>query len=273
MASRPKDDWVLLGKGKSSHVFRIGGGQIIKVFHAAVSEEMIQREMAAATLAAAHDLPTAAPARRTAVDGLPALIYPEVTGTPLAATIRKYPYRASALLGEMAELLAAIHDRRVSGLRTVNSVIETDINYGPAPAALKQAACAYLATLPLPDHLLHGDFHIDNIIIRDGRPVILDWAKAAIGHPAADMVRAEMLMRFGEGPADPVTALWRDWAAGRLGRAYRQHSGLHREQLSLWRPVVALAWLRARPSVRDRAFHAYLNRALARAGLPRFVPV
>lgn len=272
MSSQPNDQWVLLGKGKSSQVFRIADGQIIKIFHAAVSEDMIQREMAAATLAAAHHLPTVAPSSRTSVDGLPALTYPEISGASLTATIRKKPYRASALLGQMADLLAAIHDRPATGLRTVNSVLETDINYGPAPASLKEAACHYLKQLPQSDHLLHGDFHIDNIIIRDGQPVILDWAKAAAGDPAADMVRAEMLMRFGEGPSDPVTALWRDWAAARLSRAYRKRSGMSIERLSLWRPVVALAWLRARPSVRDRAFHDYLNRALARAQLPPFTP-
>ena len=272
MPSQRTDQWVLLGKGKSSQVFRISEGQIIKVYHAAVSEDMIQREMAAATLAASHRLPTVAPSSRTSVDGLPALIYPEISGTSLTATIRKKPYRASALLGQMADLLAAIHDRPANGLRTVNSVLETDINYGPASASLKEAACHYLGQLPQSDRLLHGDFHIDNIIMRDGQPVILDWAKAAVGDPAADMVRAEMLMRFGEGPADPVTALWRDWAAGRLSRAYRKRTGTDADQLSLWRPVVALAWLRARPSVRDRAFHEYLNRALAQAQLPLFTP-
>lgn len=272
MSVQRNDQWVLLGKGKSSQVFRIADGKIIKLFHAAVSEEMIQREMTAARLAASRHLPTAAPFSRTSVDGLSALIYPEVKGASLAVTIRKHPFRASALLAQMASLLATAHYERISGLRTVNSVLETDINHGPAPIELKRAACDYLKVLPQSDHLLHGDFHIDNILVRDGGLVILDWAKAAMGDPAADMVRAEMLMRFGEGPADPITALWRDWAAGRLGRAYQKMSGTDADRIALWRPVVALAWLRARPSVRDRAFHAYLNRALARAGLPPFVP-
>lgn len=272
MSVQRNDQWVLLGKGKSSQVFRITDGQIIKLFHAAVSEEMIQREMTAASLAASRHLPTAAPFSRTSVDGLSALIYPEVKGASLAVTIRKHPFRASALLAQMAGLLATTHHERISGLRTVNSVLETDINHGPAPIELKRAACDYLKVLPQSDHLLHGDFHIDNILVRDGGLVILDWAKAAMGDPAADMVRAEMLMRFGEGPADPITALWRDWAAGRLGRAYQKMSGTDTDRIALWRPVVALAWLRARPSIRDRAFHAYLNRALARAGLPPFVP-
>ncbi|HWV13315.1 MAG TPA: aminoglycoside phosphotransferase family protein, partial [Sphingobium sp.] len=75
-------------------------------------------------------------------------------------------------------------------------------------------------------------------------------------------------MRFGEGPTDPITNIWRDWAARQLTHAYRQQSGIGSDQFTLWRPIVALAWLRARPPVRNAAFTRYLNKALRRAGLP-----
>ena len=77
-------------------------------------------------------------------------------------------------------------------------------------------------------------------------------------------------MRFGEGPTDTITNLWRNWAARQLGNAYHRQSGLTPDQLSLWRPVVALAWLRARPPIRERAFARYLDKALRKAGLPGF---
>lgn len=270
MLDARSQDWTLLGRGKSSEVFRIAPGKVIKVFHAAVSEEMIQREMHAARLAASRSVPTAAPLERTEVEGLPALIYPEVTGTSLAATLRKKPFTASAQLARMADLQRAIHDHAAGDLRTVKSVLETDITYGPAPNPLKQQATAYLRQLPEGKQLLHGDFHLDNIIVMDGEMVVLDWAKAAVGDPAADVVRSEMLMRFGEGPTDPLTLLWRDWAARRLRTAYQRRTGLGDDRLAQWRPIVALAWLRARPPVRDRAFRPYLDRALRRVGLPPF---
>jgi serine/threonine protein kinase len=261
-------DWTLLGRGKSSEVFRMGDGEVIKIFHPAVSEDMIEREVAAARLATSLRLSTAAPRLRVTVARNSALIYPEISGVSIAAAIRKKPLSAASLLRDMATLLHSVHRQPVSGLRTVKSVLQTDIDYGPAPDAIKRAAIDYLQALPEADHLLHGDFHIDNILLSEGGLVILDWAKAAIGDPAADAVRSEMLMRFGEGPADAITTLWRDWAAGRLGRAYRDVSGVSQDQMSLWRPVVALAWLRARPPVRNRAFHRYLDQALRSAGLP-----
>ena len=270
MAYQRSDDWIFLGQGKSSKVFRITPGKVIKIFHAAVSEEMIQREIAAARLASSRHVPTAAPMEWVRVDGLPALVYPEVAGRSLAATIRRRPARAATLLARMADLQQAIHGHAADDLRAVKTVLATDIAYGPAPEPLKQAAIDHLQHLPDGDQLLHGDFHIDNILVSDDRLVVLDWAKAAAGDPAADIVRSEMLMRFGAGPADPITILWRDWAARRLRTAYQHHAAIDDDRLALWRPVVALAWLRAWPPVRNRAFRRYLDGALRRVGLPAF---
>lgn len=270
MAYERSDDWVPLGRGKSSQVFRIAPGRVIKIFHAAVSEDMIQREMTAARIASLHHVPTAAPTERVKVGGLSALIYPEVAGPSLAALLRRQPGRAGALLARMADLQGTVHGHTAGDLRGVISVLATDIAYGPAPDHLKQAATDHLRHLPDGDRLLHGDFHLDNILVSEGQLVVLDWAKAAAGDPAADVVRSEMLMRFGEGPADPITALWRDWAARRLRTVYQRQAAMNDEWLALWRPVVALAWLRARPPVRNRAFLRYLNQALRRVGLPGF---
>jgi hypothetical protein len=258
----------LIGCGKSSQVLRIRNGNVVKIYHHAISEEMIQREMTAARLAASLQLPTAAPSSCIHIKQKFALIYPEISGVSLASAVRKEPFSAATLLTKMAKLLCSVHAPTVSGLRQVKTVLATDIAYGPAPEAIKEAAIGYLQQLQDGDHLLHGDFHIDNILVSGEDLVILDWAKAAIGDPAADAVRSEMLMRFGEGPADPVTALWRDWAASHLARAYQNASGIGSDQLNLWRPVVALAWLRARPPVRNRAFLRYLNQALRSVGLP-----
>ena len=133
MSLEKGSDWLLLGRGKSSEVFNIGDGKVIKIFHPAVSEDMIERERRAATLASSLGLPTAAPHARVEVDDKRALIYPEIDGPSVAKTIRKKPFLAASLLRDMACLLHKIHGHSTSGLRTVKSVLQTDIQYGPAP--------------------------------------------------------------------------------------------------------------------------------------------
>ena len=182
--------------------------------------------------------------------------------------IRRNPMQAGGALDRMSEMHAAIH--RVGGgeLRPLKQVLATDIAHGPASVPLKRMATAYLETLPNGNILTHGDFHLGNIMMTPQGMMVIDWSKAAGGHPAADVVRSEMLMRFGIGPAGGIMNLWRDWAAGRLCKSYRAICAVTVHDLDQWRPVVALAWMRSRDAGRTPAFMRYLNGALQRAGLP-----
>lgn len=182
--------------------------------------------------------------------------------------IRRNPMRAGWALNHMGEIHAAMHRAGGGTLRPLKEVLATDIAYGPAPDTLQRAAIAYLETLPVGEALTHGDFHLGNVMMTPQGMMVIDWSKAAAGHPAADAVRSEMLMRFGIGPTDWVTNLWRDWAAGRLRKSYLRSKDVTARDMEQWRPVVALAWLRARDAGRTPAFMRYLDRALERAKLP-----
>ena len=49
---------------------------------------------------------------------------------------------------------------------------------------------AYEALAHAPATLLHGDFHLDNVLFRpDGAPVVIDWTHAALGPAVIDVVR------------------------------------------------------------------------------------
>ncbi|HUG16241.1 MAG TPA: phosphotransferase [Thermomicrobiales bacterium] len=47
---------------------------------------------------------------------------------------------------------------------------------------------AELATLDIPDTLIHGDLHIENVALRADRPTYFDWTDAAVAHPFLDLV-------------------------------------------------------------------------------------
>lgn len=263
----------LIADGASAQVYALPDGRVLKAFHGAVSDEMIAREAEASALASGLGLPAVGAVARLGEDRVTGedgrgLIFPRVDGDTMMRAIRARPWTSGALLRAMTGLLSATHAHAADALRPVTQVLETDIRYGPAPLPLQDAACAYLGRLPQGRALLHGDYHLGNIIMSSDGPVIIDWAKAAHGAPAADLARTEMLMRFGQGASDPATNMWRDWAARRVVRDYLRGGTVTAADLAAWRPVVALAWLRARAPVRQAAFLAYCNRALAKAGLP-----
>ena len=262
-----------IASGASAELFDIGEGLVIKLFRDSVSEEMIAREAAASVHAGACGVPTAAAIGRRTWDGRRGIVYPRLEGGTVMDWIRRNPMRAGWALDQMGDIHAAMHgasEGRTGGgpLRSLKQVLATDIAYGPAPDALQRAAIVYLDMLPEGDALNHGDFHLGNVMMTPQGMMVIDWSKAAAGHPAADAVRSEMLMRFGIGPTDWVTNLWRDWAAGRLRKSYLESNDVTAREMERWRPVVALAWLRARDARRTLDFMRYLDRALERAKLP-----
>ncbi|WP_375197463.1 phosphotransferase [Sphingobium sp.] len=257
-----------IAAGVSSSVYRLSGGRIAKIFHSAVSEEMIAREFAAATLAAEAGLPVARPLERRDMPKGRAILFPEVAGQTLMRDMRLRPLHSGSRLRDMALLHRQINACAAPGLRSLRQVLRTDILHGPAAGALQDAALDLLDRLPEGDRLLHGDFHIRNVLLSPAGLVAIDWSKAARGAVTPDLLRAEMLLRFGEGPQDGLTNIARDWAARRYVASYSRMAGEGVQLVPQWRAVVALAWLRARARIRQKAFMRYLNRALAEAGLP-----
>lgn len=253
--------------GASAELFAHGDGQVLKLFRDGVSDEMIAREAAASILASGCGLPAAAAIGRHDLGDRRGIVYPRVEGMTVLSWIRHNPMRAGWALDRMAAIHNAMHQAQGAPLRSLKQVLATDIAYGPAPIPLQRSAIAYLETLPDATALTHGDFHLGNVMIAPQGMMVIDWSKAAAGHPAADAVRSEMLMRFGIGPADWTMNLWRDWAARRLRRAYLASATVTTGHMDQWRPVVALAWLRARQAGRTPGFLRYLRRALRQANI------
>ena len=69
--------------------------------------------------------------------------------------------------------------------------------------------CEEVASSPIPNTLVHGDFHADNVVVSDGRCLIFDWTDACIAHPFVD---AATFLRYAERASiDRATReRWRD---------------------------------------------------------------
>jgi hypothetical protein len=69
--------------------------------------------------------------------------------------------------------------------------------------------CEEVASAPIPNTLVHGDLHADNIVISDGDYLIFDWTDACIAHPFID---AATFLRYAErASVDQATCeRWRD---------------------------------------------------------------
>jgi aminoglycoside/choline kinase family phosphotransferase len=166
--------------------------------------------------------------RPIAIDGERGWMLTADFGDELVATMEA-PYWVGSLdalaslqrksVASVESLLASgCHDRRP---RMLQSQVEELASEGSQwlPNALAQRLraglsrfqdlCEEVASAPIPNTLVHGDFHADNIAISGGRYLIFDWTDACIAHPFVDVAT---FLRYSERTStDRATReRWRD---------------------------------------------------------------
>jgi len=258
-----------IARGASAEVYRRDGGRVLKLFHAGIDPVTVSREYAIARTLEATGLPAPRALGRETIKGREGILYTQIEGRDLFAHIRGHPMRLAWAMQAMAEAQRDIHAQLAPALRSRKGSLAADIGASDINPALQRAAIDRLDLLHEGERLSHGDLHPENLIVTGEGLVVIDWSKAARAAPAADVVRTEMLLRFGPGPAShPWIDRARDLIAMDYVRRYRALTGMGREALTAWRALVALAWLRHRAPGRDADFARYLARAIAAAGLP-----
>jgi aminoglycoside phosphotransferase (APT) family kinase protein len=153
-------------------------------------------------------------------------------------------FRMGRICGDVqARLHATKASRRMPAVRDVlRQWMESSDR---VPKHLAEFARDILKGLPDGDALCHGDFHPANILMAGETPVVIDWANAMRGDPAADVGRSLVLFGIGEvPPGSPVLVRYLHRIGSKIVtwgylRAYRRARPLDMELVERW--VVAHA--------------------------------
>ena len=86
-----------------------------------------------------------------------------------------------ALLPELYRQL--LDDEKSLMIDQEKGLTTSDWNTLRAMATRFDQICAELAAYGIPESVNHGDFHDGNVLVRDGRIAIIDWADACLSHP------------------------------------------------------------------------------------------
>jgi hypothetical protein len=106
--------------------------------------------------------------------------------------IAKSPGQVETYANMMADLAHSIHNIEVSkndGFPDVCERLRTYIRSGIAyeDEALSAKCLRLIDTLPVSDHLVHGDFHTGNVFLQKGEPLLIDMDRLSTGHPIAEI--------------------------------------------------------------------------------------
>ena len=261
-----------IGAGASAEVLLLPDGRALKLLLPGIGDGVAERELTATRLAHRAALPVPAPLGRAVLADRHGLLFERLSEARLARRMRRWPGAVMVTLFLLAREQARAHAIAVEPgtLATAHAALAARVEGSAAPADAVAAARAALAALPAGDRLLHGDLHLGNLMTVGGRTMLIDWAQAMTGDPAADVARSELVMRFGRyGPwlrRWPALRVARDAAAAWYLFCYRALTGMDRAAVDAWRLPVAVAWLREGSAAHQPALAAWIERRLARRG-------
>lgn len=260
MAELPaRATWTRAGEGASAEVWAIDGGRVLKLFRPGVNDVPINLEYLAGAWAADQGLPVPRPLARVVVDDRQGIIFERAAGADMLSVMARAPWRMWGLVRKLAEVHAQVHDEPGSAaLPRQIDVLRHRIVRSKAGASAIEAALRQVEGLETGSCLVHGDFHPGNLLLSGGGATIIDWAQAAVGSPAADVARTEMLLRFGGAAAlaGMITARW-------YRHCYARYSAVEAGVIDQWRLPVAVAWHRGQLGSAEPRLEHWIARLMA----------
>jgi aminoglycoside phosphotransferase (APT) family kinase protein len=221
-----------IGAGRVAEVYA-QGDNVLKLYLSPGAKAEALRE--AATLAALEPLGLPVPRVLATLErgGRWGLVMTKAPGQPFLEVMMRDPSAGPRQLAAMADLHAAIHAHSVRTLPGHKAKLGAAIQRAPDLGESGRARLLErLAALPSGDRVCHLDFHPANILGVPGEATVVDWLDASLGDPAADVCRTHVIIHphFPE-VADAYVA------------AYAGVTGMARDAVDAWRPVIAGARL------------------------------
>ena len=180
----------VIGQGANGKVYRIDPDTIVKVYYNPDSLPEIQRERELARAAFVLGIPTAIPYDIVRVEGGYGSVFELLNAKSLAQLIAG-GMSVDEAAGISVELLRQIHATVVKpgsmpDMRAV-ALDWADFLKDYLPAEQYEKLHALVAAVPEDDHMLHGDYHLKNVMLQNGETLLIDMDTLCHGHPIFEL--------------------------------------------------------------------------------------
>ena len=222
----------LLAVGNVAEIFEYGC-RVVKLYKSAAGKPAAFREASIHAAVEALQLPVPRLWGVQQFGDRWGLVFDYVEQPAFAEQMRNRPEHASRYIDRMVRLQIHINGQPAVHLAWLNAKLAANIAAtGLLDQKRKRELLARLAEMPKGEHLCHGDFHPMNILGDTAQPIVIDWADARRGDPAADASRSYLLLKL-HAP---------QWATAYL-YSYCETAAMACEIVLDWLPYVAAAKL------------------------------
>lgn len=185
------DGCEVIGQGAFGTVYRLDEDTIIKVYPSKESLPMIKRERELSRQAFIRGVPTAISFDIVKVGDGYGSVFELLKANLMNDVLKENPEKIDDLVKDFVNLMRSIHNVEVEPgelpsaskkylkcLDDLSDVIPEDVSSGMRKL---------LEDIPEDNHVVHGDFHMKNIMISDGQPLVIDLETVCCGDPIFDL--------------------------------------------------------------------------------------
>ena len=177
----------IIGEGANGKVYRLDPETIIKVYKSNDALFAIKRERELARKAFVLGIPTAIPYDVVRVGDQYGSVFELLKSRSFAKILRREPERADELIRLSTELLRKIHAVELAPGelpdRKKIALLWTKDFTGFLPDDIFAKLQKMIEEIPNNTHLLHGDYHMKNIMLQDREPCLIDMDTLPQGDP------------------------------------------------------------------------------------------
>lgn len=193
----------VIGRGANGIIYRYDAETIVKVYFQADALPDIQRERELARKALVMGINTAIPYDVVRVGKGYGTVMELLEAASLSKVMQKNPEQLDQAVDIFVGLLRQIHETQMEpeSLPDMKQLalkwVDFDRNY--LPAEISSKLCAMVENVPVRNSMLHGDYHPNNVMMRDGEAILIDMDTLCMGHPVFELGSIfNALVGFGE---------------------------------------------------------------------------
>ena len=181
------DGCEVIGEGANGIVYRIDADTIVKVYKDPDSLDDINNERELARKAFVMGVPTAIPYDVVRVGELYGSVFELLNATSFGKLLISDPSRTKELAEQSAEILKTIHSTILKKGelpdKKAEALIWAEFCADYLPEATGSKIIKMVEDIPDTLNMLHGDFHVKNIMQQNGENLLIDMDTLAMGHP------------------------------------------------------------------------------------------
>ena len=181
------DGCEVIGEGANGKVYRIDADTIVKVYKNHDALEEIHNERELARKAFVMGVPTAIPYDVVQVGDLYGSVFELLNAKSFAKLMIADPEQADDLARQSVEILKTMHSTMLKPGelpdKKAEAMVWAEFCKDHLPAEVGEKLVRLVSEVPDTLNMLHGDFHIKNIMQQNGENLLIDMDTLSMGHP------------------------------------------------------------------------------------------